>query len=225
MLVQLTSNFAKPEDEDVKHLEADVRAVIRDQDLGKGTLFVAKSRLSWLADDGQGFALDYRSISLHAISRDLTHFPSECLYLMVENEAESDAAVDTNSGSESGDDEGNGSKIGEVRFVPGNRSHLDPMFKAMSECQLLHPDPNDSISEEDDEDDDEDDLYEDAEESGDGAHCGVEYDVAAAERLMGAPAEVISTTDNGSEYSNGNGNGDEPMEVAAGQFEDAEPEH
>lgn len=43
------------------------------------------SRFIWCADNGQGFSLTYPEISLHAISRDLNNFHSECLYLMFES--------------------------------------------------------------------------------------------------------------------------------------------
>ena len=42
------------------------------------------SQVSWLNSGGQGFGLEYPNISLHAVSRDVSSFPSECLYLMVE---------------------------------------------------------------------------------------------------------------------------------------------
>jgi nucleotide-sensitive chloride channel 1A len=35
----------------------------------------------------------------------------------------------------------------EMRFVPDDKGMLDAMFHAMSECQSLHPDPQDSFSE------------------------------------------------------------------------------
>jgi len=44
-------------------------------------LFV--SRLSWLEKSGVGFSLDYPTISLHAVSRDLSAYPCEHLYVMV----------------------------------------------------------------------------------------------------------------------------------------------
>lgn len=44
----------------------------------------------------------------------------------------------------------------EIRFVPQDKQVLDTMFKAMSECQLLHPDPVDQCSPDEDDDEDED---------------------------------------------------------------------
>ena len=38
------------------------------------------------------------------------------------------------------------SDMSEVRFIPEDRGLLDAMFHAMSVCQTLHPDPNDSVS-------------------------------------------------------------------------------
>ena len=43
----------------------------------------------------------------------------------------------------------------EIRFVPDDGSSLDAMFAAMSECQALHPDTDDS---------EEEGMYDDAEE-------------------------------------------------------------
>lgn len=42
-------------------------------------------RFTWRTENGQGFSLEYPQISLHATSRDLNNFHSECLYLMFEN--------------------------------------------------------------------------------------------------------------------------------------------
>ena len=44
------------------------------------------SCVSWMSTAGQGFSLQYPAISLHAISKDLSAFPHECLYLMVDGD-------------------------------------------------------------------------------------------------------------------------------------------
>ena len=44
---------------------------------------VAESSLSWLDGSGLGFSLEYPTISLHAVSRDLNAYPREHLYVMV----------------------------------------------------------------------------------------------------------------------------------------------
>ncbi len=121
--------------------------------------------------------------------------------------------------------EDNDSRNNEIRFVPDEKNNLEIIFKAMSECQVLHPDPNDSVSDEEDDDleddDEEEDIYEDAEESGNRDSTqlvGNVYDVAAAEDSRGLPSNEMVAN------NFANGDSDEPMEVM-GQFEDAEPEH
>lgn len=46
---------------------------------------------------------------------------------------------------DSGDEEST-SEMSEVRFIPEDRGTLDAMYHAMTVCQTLHPDPNDSVS-------------------------------------------------------------------------------
>ncbi|KAG7222057.1 hypothetical protein INR49_016756 [Caranx melampygus] len=162
-----------PPTEGVRHEQAETTAVMDGQRLGCGTLYVAETRLSWFDGSGMGFSLEYPTIGLHAISRDISAYPQEHLYVMVngklsdENEAEmaeraaGDEDEDNDSSSSGGDDADEGA-ITEIRFVPSDKAALEPMFSAMCECQALHPDP---------EDDDSDNDFE-----------GEEYDVEEADR-------------------------------------------
>ncbi|KAI1288449.1 Nuclear receptor subfamily 2 group C member 2 [Halotydeus destructor] len=61
-----------------------------------------------------------------------------------------------NGGNEDDDDTEGDEGLSEVRFVPKDSAHLELMYKAMSDCQLLHPDPVDEVSEEENADDDDD---------------------------------------------------------------------
>lgn len=158
------------------------------QKLGCGTLYVAETRLSWFDGSGMGFALEYPTIGLHAISRDVSAYPQEHLYVMVngklgdENEAEmaekeADDDEDDSSDSSSGGDDDEG-VITEIRFVPGDKAALESMFSAMCECQALHPDPEDDNSDNDFE--------------------GEEYDVEEAEAEHGhADIPTFYTCDEG----------------------------
>lgn len=93
-------------------------------------------------------------------------------------------------------DEDDEEKVVEVRFVPDVADHLDAMFKAMNECQLLHPDPDDSVSE--------------------GEDGGDEYDVDHAERLLGVASS-------GAQHGNGTSHHEDEEEMQVqGQFDDAE---
>ncbi|XP_037533587.1 methylosome subunit pICln isoform X2 [Nematolebias whitei] len=153
-----------PPTEGVRHEQADTAAVLDGQKLGCGTLYVAETRLSWFDGSGMGFSLEYPSIGLHAISRDVSAYPQEHLYIMVngklsgeslvtdENEAEmTEKADDGDDGGSSSDGEGDDDEgpITEIRFVPGDKTALESMFSAMCECQALHPDPEDEDSDND----------------------------------------------------------------------------
>merc|ERR1711976_539426 len=122
--------------EGVRHKQENTVAHVCKKDMGNGTLFITESCVSWVGEGGQGFSLEYPAVSLHAVSRDLTAFPHQCLYLMVDGDLGGDE--DQNSGSDDDDDEG---KIAEVRFIPQDSHALDTMFSTMSDCQALHPDP------------------------------------------------------------------------------------
>ncbi|XP_031597483.1 methylosome subunit pICln [Oreochromis aureus] len=182
----------QPPTEGVRHEQAETTAVMDGQRLGCGTLYVAETRLSWFDSSGLGFSLEYPSIGLHAISRDVSAYPQEHLYVMVngklnkENEAEmaekaaddDDDDDDHDGSSDGGDDDEDEGTITEIRFVPSDKAALESMFSAMCECQALHPDP---------EDDDSDNDFE-----------GEEYDVEEAEAEHGhADIPTFYTCDEG----------------------------
>ncbi|MFT7803109.1 methylosome subunit pICln isoform X1 [Arapaima gigas] len=167
-MVQLRS--FPPPSTGVRLQQEDTAAVLDDKELGAGTLYVAESRLSWFNGAGMGFSLEYPSIGLHAISRDLSAYPQEHLYVMVngkleeECEAEAEKQDDGDESDSEGDDDSQ--VITEIRFVPSDKSALEPMFAAMCDCQALHPDPEDADS--DDDFDGEELEPEDTEEQGQG---------------------------------------------------------
>ncbi|XP_052008408.1 methylosome subunit pICln-like isoform X2 [Xyrauchen texanus] len=240
-----------PPSEGIRHQQAETTAVLDGKRLGSGTLFVAEARLSWFDGSGMGFSLEYPSISLHAISRDRSAYPEEHLYVMVnaklddENEAEmqdeapGDAADEEESDSDS-DSDGSGT-ITEIRFVPSDKAALEPMFSAMCDCQVLHPDPEDEDSG-DDYEDEEYDVEEAEQQQGQGdiptfytyeeglSHLTSEGQ-ATLDRLQGMLAQSVSQ-----QYHMAGVRTDEPsaqledgMEVdsgaVTGQFEDADVDH
>jgi len=148
------SSFPPPT-EGIKLVQSNTGAFINSRDLGSGTLYIAESRVSWVsASSGEGFSLEYPHISLHAVSKDLSSFPRECLYLMLDSKLEeSESPADDESDDEPESD------MSEVRFIPEDRGLLDAMFHAMSVCQTLHPDPNDSVSDDGDFEDTEEGEY------------------------------------------------------------------
>ncbi|XP_063162018.1 methylosome subunit pICln [Candoia aspera] len=227
--------------EGIRLRQPDTEAVLGGRGLGTGSLFIAESRLSWIANSGLGFSLDYPIISLHAISRDLNAYPWEHLYVMVNAKFEEEGSKETpvaEEEEEESDDEFE--PISEFRFVPSDKSALEAMFSAMCECQALHPDPEDEDS---DNNYDGEEYDVEAHEIGQGdipsfytyeeglSHLTAEGQ-ATLERLEGMLAQSISsqyhmagvrTEDSLRDFEDG-------MEVDAapavtGQFEDADVDH
>jgi hypothetical protein len=60
-----------------------------------------------------------------------------------------DYTAAANASDEEADDDDDDSKITEIRFVPAKVDSLDLMFQAMSDGNMLHPDEDDSFSEDD----------------------------------------------------------------------------
>lgn len=155
----------------IRHTQPNTLAHVQASDLGKGTLYIAESRVSWVSDAGQGFSLEYPAISLHAVSRDVSTYPHDCLYLLLDARIDElttgqpvEHAVNEN------EDEDDRVDVTEIRFIPEDATTLECMFRSMSECQALHPDPADSVTDEDESDDDSN--FEDAEE--DSAAMGIQ---------------------------------------------------
>ncbi|XP_027704059.1 methylosome subunit pICln isoform X2 [Vombatus ursinus] len=216
-------SFPPPSPEDgLRQQQPDTEAVLDGKGLGTGTLYIAESRLSWLDGSGIGFSLDYPTISLHAVSRDLNAYPQEHLYVMVnarfgEEEPKELKETSMAEGEEDEDSDEDIEPIAEFRFVPSDKSALEALFAAMCECQALHPDP---------EDEDSDDY--DGEEYDVEAHEGQ----ATLERLEGMLAQSVSsqynmagvrTEDSIRDYEDGMDIDTTP--TVAGQFEDADVDH
>uniref|UniRef100_A0A8D3BFQ3 Methylosome subunit pICln n=1 Tax=Scophthalmus maximus TaxID=52904 RepID=A0A8D3BFQ3_SCOMX len=225
-----------PPTEGVRHEQAETTAVMDGQRLGCGTLYVAETRVSWFDGSGMGFSLEYPTIGLHAISRDVSAYPQEHLYVMVNgklNDGEEEEEEDDDDGGSSGGDDEDGA-ITEIRFVPSDKAALEIMFSAMCECQALHPDPEDDDSDNDFEGEEYD--VEEAEHGhadipsfytcDEGLSALTQEGQATLERLEGMLAQSVAqqfhmagvrTEEDGMEVDAG--------AMEAGQFEDADVEH
>ncbi|XP_068572772.1 methylosome subunit pICln isoform X1 [Cebidichthys violaceus] len=245
----------RPPTEGVRHEQAETTVVMDGHKLGCGTLYVAEARLLWFDGSGTGFSLDYPTIGLHAVSRDVSAFPEEHLYVMVngkltgENGAEMSEKADeekddsSNSGDDDDDDDDDEEgAITEIRFVPSDKVALESMFSAMCECQALHPDPEDDDSDNDFEGEE----YNVEEAEAEHGHADVPtfytYDEglsaltqegqATLERLEGLLAQSVTQQYHmaGVRTEEANAEFEDGMEVdaaemEAGQFEDADVEH
>merc|ERR1719309_896422 len=101
---------------------------INRKQLGMGILYISEARVSWVGIQGQGFSLEYPHIALHAVSRELTVFHQECLYLMIDvrlvDEEGTPMSTPTSSdaGSDSDIDEDSDGGMTEIRFVPDDKN-------------------------------------------------------------------------------------------------------
>ncbi|PON56232.1 ICln [Parasponia andersonii] len=112
-----------------------------------GTLYISTKKVVWLSDVDKeiGYAVDFLSLSLHAVCRDPEAYPSPCLYTQIETGSDEDESEDSDS-------ETNGvvdlSKITEMRLVPSDPNQLDQLFEIFCECAELNPEPIEEEEEE-----------------------------------------------------------------------------
>jgi len=113
--------------------ENNVKVFFENDEYGIGTLHVKESKLSWeSATDEKRITLEYPSISLHAISKDTSNFPHECIYCLLE----ASNLFET-------DEQDPYPKVTQVRFVPQDQEKLKSIYDAIAHCQTLHPDEDD----------------------------------------------------------------------------------
>ncbi|XP_020593395.1 chloride conductance regulatory protein ICln [Phalaenopsis equestris] len=113
-----------------------------------GTLYISTRRVIWLSDTvrDRGYAVDFLSVSLHAVSRDPVAYPSPCIYTQIEVEAAEDD--DPEGLDDECPDEIDISKITEMRLVPYDPNQLDTLFDIFCQCVELNPEPLEGEDEE-----------------------------------------------------------------------------
>ncbi|XP_064638919.1 methylosome subunit pICln-like isoform X2 [Lineus longissimus] len=163
--------------------------------------------------------MEYVAIAIHAISKDRSAFPHDCLYLQASCKLDSD---EEKSGSE--EEEEDEYPITEIRFVPQDPTKLKEMYDALCHCQALHPDPDDSNSEDSEapeEFEEGDDFYGDEPDT-EFLTIQQQATLDRYDSLLAA-GEAAREAENGTAENQVNGTGDgESMET--GQFEDANDE-
>lgn len=94
-----------------------------------GTLLVTTRRLRWFSGPALARAVDWRSVALHAVSRDTSAGYPPCVYCQLD------------SSNDGGDEEGSSSSA-ELRFAPEDPERsLAEIFARMSEAAAMNPDP------------------------------------------------------------------------------------
>ncbi|KAH7664687.1 ICln protein [Dioscorea alata] len=113
-----------------------------------GNLYITSRRVVWLSDaeKDKGYAVDFLSVSLHAVSTDPEAYPLPCIYAQIETGCDED---EESGGSDSEQQEDfNLSKITEMRLVPSDPSQLDALFEIFCRCAELNPDIHEDGEEE-----------------------------------------------------------------------------
>ncbi|XP_009130207.1 LOW QUALITY PROTEIN: chloride conductance regulatory protein ICln [Brassica rapa] len=135
--------------EELMHVEPSVAVALGNRSLeSPGTLYITSRKLIWLsdADVAKGYAVDFLSISLHAVSRDPETYSSPCIYTQI------DVVEEEDEDDEDDDTESTGvldlSKIREMRLVPTDSTQLDTLFDVFCECAELNPEPVEEEEEE-----------------------------------------------------------------------------
>ncbi|KAJ8919779.1 hypothetical protein NQ315_006308 [Exocentrus adspersus] len=203
----IVNSFRHP-DSNIRHEQRNVRAVLDKKDLGLGTLFVSESALCWQQKDEIGFSISYQDISLHAISKDVNVYPTECLYIIIDSHIHMPGNSPGNTDNTDDSDAESEADLSELLLIPENDTNsIAVIYEAVKVCQELNPDPDDVSEEEDD------NLYVDAEDEMEEG----EYEVAErgggdadidelSRRLQGNSVEI--------QYNYSNGNDDEEFQDA-----------
>ncbi|RDX63493.1 Chloride conductance regulatory protein ICln [Mucuna pruriens] len=106
-----------------------------------GTLYITTKQVIWVSDvdKTKGYAVDFLTISLHAVSRDPEAYPLPCLYTQIDAEE----ADDDQSDSDSNHIQQDLSNVTEMRLIPSDPTQLDALFAIFCQCAELNPEPND----------------------------------------------------------------------------------
>ncbi|XP_056845697.1 chloride conductance regulatory protein ICln-like isoform X1 [Raphanus sativus] len=130
--------------EELMHVQPSVAVALGSRSVeSPGTLYITSRKLIWLSDVdvAKGYAVDFLSISLHAVSRDPQTYSSPCIYTQIEVVEDDEDDTESAGVLEL-------SKIREMRLVPSDATQLDTLFDVFCECAELNPEPVEEEEEE-----------------------------------------------------------------------------
>ncbi|CAH1445650.1 unnamed protein product [Lactuca virosa] len=137
--------------EELMHVQPNVSIVLGNRPpYSSSTLYITTKKVVWLSDTDRtkGYAVDFLSVSLHAVSRDPEAFESPCIYTQLDTGDEDDESENYHSESNETLDL---SKIKEMRLVPSDPTQLDTLFRIFCECAELNPEPIEEDEQEEEE--------------------------------------------------------------------------
>ncbi|XP_013114932.2 methylosome subunit pICln [Stomoxys calcitrans] len=170
-----------PPNEGIVFTTDNVQLKVDQQTVGKGNVYISQSSLMWKPNNNglQGISIFWKRISVHGI----TNAPTKAIYLVIDRQfkwpntdsqnagngnghaAEANGDGDNSDSDEEVFQDAEEDQITECWLLPEDTNVVDTMYQAMTECQSLHPDSEDSISEDSDlMEDDENADFDDADE-------------------------------------------------------------
>lgn len=167
------------EDEVVQLSENNIAFIVDEATFGKGTLYVAESKLYWKNDtNNQVFSVDYKSMCVFGTCNHPTVHEKPCMQIIVdftfkppdgmisENGHTQNGDVHENQDEEENDSDDNDDDDEEeemkskIKLVPDNPECLTEMYAAFTRVQPLHNNTNDLDSDEEENGEFENDDFE-----------------------------------------------------------------
>jgi hypothetical protein len=124
---------------------------------GTGNLVLTNKRVRWIPSSGTPKEWNWRSIVMHAVSKDSSHFPYASIYCQIhtpkgsldsgshpqlQKQVDYQDAMEQEPTEEDGSDPGEDlDRFTEVRFVPPNEEALEVLFSVFSKGAEMNPDP------------------------------------------------------------------------------------
>ncbi|XP_073837567.1 chloride nucleotide-sensitive channel icln [Musca autumnalis] len=158
-----------PPTEGVVFTSDNVTLRIEQNNIGKGNVYISQSSLMWKpANEPDGISISWKRIGVHGTAS----VPAKCICFVIDRHirwpGSSDATTNGNGEAKTttnGDGNGNSAdeeddgeeeeeifedaeedQLTECWLLPDDVNIVDTMYQAMTECQALHPDSDDSIS-------------------------------------------------------------------------------
>lgn len=149
------------EDEVIQHCESSVEFIIDDITFGKGSLFVAESKLYWKNDAiDQVVSINYKSMCIFGTCNHPTVHEKPCMQILVDFSYKSSGNTLSNGSlqenhsvngedtdSKDDDDDEDEEIKSKIKLVPENPECLNELYEAFTRVQPLH-NSNDSDSDE-----------------------------------------------------------------------------
>lgn len=143
------------ENEVVQHRELNIAFIVDEANFGKGTLYVAESKLYWKNDDSnQVVSVDYKSMCVFGTCNHPTVHEKPCMQVIVDFTYKPSDSILCENGNHHTEQLNNGEDIdseenygvtedegemkSKIKLVPDNPECLTAMYEAFTRVQPLH---------------------------------------------------------------------------------------